>query len=87
MSRAVPFALEARHWEIIAVVPDERGLAVGLVGADGTVQRCRHDHPTQDEATMCPWTPTPWPVVCDLLVRQFRSEHRQEQAVMPWGAG
>ncbi|MGN6107453.1 MAG: hypothetical protein ACTHU0_20255 [Kofleriaceae bacterium] len=48
-------------WQVIAVVATGHGL--------GT---CGHHHVTSDEATACPWTPDPWPEVCDLLVRKVR---------------
>lgn len=50
-------------WAVIAVVASGDGL--------GT---CGHGHETAEEATMCPWTPDPWPEVCDLLVRQVRAD-------------
>lgn len=71
-----------RHWEVLAVLPDGHGYRL-----NGFAQRCGHRHATQDEATMCPWTPDPWPVVCDLLVRQVRSpshRDRREQGRMGW---
>jgi hypothetical protein len=73
----------ALHFEVIAVLGDGHVLR----GPDGFAARCRHDHATADEATLCPWTPEPWPRCCDLLVRQVRTEmalDRREQAVMPW---
>jgi hypothetical protein len=81
MTRAAPFQRRALHWEVIAVLADDSC----LVGANGLFQRCHHEHATQAEAEACPWTPEPWPEVCDLLVRQVRSERRTEQATMPWG--
>lgn len=50
------------HWAVIGVL--ESGHSVGRYG---------HQHATVGEATLCPWTPDPWPEVCDLLVRQFRT--------------
>lgn len=52
----------AMHWTVIAV--DGAGQGHGY---------CGHRHATADEATRCPWDP-PRPFVCDLLVRQVRSE-------------
>lgn len=48
-------------WSVIAVLESGQGI--------GT---CGHEHETAAEATVCPWTPEPWPEVCDLLVRQVR---------------
>lgn len=59
-------------WQVIAVDGSGRG--------HGT---CGHRHATPDDATMCPWTPTPWPNVCDLLVREMRDpEHRTPGQLM-----
>ncbi len=52
----------ALHWEVCAV--DGAGQGHG---------RCGHRHATADEATACPWDPER-PVVCDLLVRQVRTD-------------
>ena len=60
----------ATHWTVIAVLGDGRG--------NGT---CGHIHATSDEATLCPWTPDPWPVVCDLLVRHVRSDDGRRRKV------
>ena len=60
----------ALHWVVIAVLGNGRGA--------GT---CGHEHATADEATACPWTPEPWPVVCDLLVRQVRSDDGRRRKV------
>lgn len=59
----------AVHWEVIAVV----GNGDALLDANGFAQRCGHRHATDLEAVRCPWVPTPWPDICDLLVRQFRT--------------
>jgi hypothetical protein len=56
-------------WQVISVLATGSGL--------GT---CGHDHETADEATLCPWTPDPWPEVCDLLVRQVRRVSPEERA-------
>lgn len=72
------------HWEILAMVDDGRGLSVGLVGGDGSFQRCGHRHATADDATMCSWTPDPWPVVCDLHVCQVRSSAPRRQLGFGW---
>lgn len=65
----------ARHWEVIAILPSGHALV-----ERGFAARCRHLHATQDEATICPWTPDPWPEVCDLLVRQVRTrDHRDDE--------
>ena len=48
-------------WRVIAVLPDGKGIG-----------DCGHDHADDLEAVRCPWTPDPWPFVCDLLVRQVR---------------
>lgn len=48
-------------WRVIAVLADGRGLG-----------DCGHDHICDLEAFACPWTPDPWPEVCDLLVREVR---------------
>lgn len=50
-------------WTVIAVTDGGKGI--------GT---CGHEHGSSEEATMCPWTPTPWPDVCALLVRQVRAK-------------
>jgi hypothetical protein len=51
-----------RVWRVIAVVED------GSSPGD-----CGHSHANDLEAVRCPWTPDPWPEVCDLLVRQVRA--------------
>ncbi len=61
MSRTRPLYPEARTWQVIAVTADGHG--------HGT---CGHRHETDLDAVRCPWTPDPWPYVCDLLVRQVR---------------
>jgi hypothetical protein len=50
-------------WRVVAV--DEQGRGHGT---------CEHHHETDLDAVRCPWTPTPWPDRCDLLVRQVRDE-------------
>jgi len=72
------------HWELLAMVQNERGQTVGLVSPTGAAERCGHRHASADEATMCPWTPDPWPVVCGLHVCQVRTEAPPIQAEMPW---
>ena len=62
------------HWEVKALVPNERGLASGMRDRQGFVAQCGHEHATRDEAIMCPWEPTPWPEVCDLVVVQIRDK-------------
>jgi hypothetical protein len=57
------------HWEVCAVLASGAGNG-----------RCRHEHATAAEATMCPWTPEPWPEVCDLLVRQVRTADGRRRA-------
>lgn len=42
---------------------------------------------TAEEATLCPWTPDPWPRCCDLLVRQVRANRRGQQRELPWWRG
>lgn len=62
-----------------------------------SVGDCGHRHPTADEATMCPWEPSPLPPVGAGLVVQVRDpEYRttgqiriearrpREQLCMPW---
>lgn len=46
-----------------------------VIAFDGScsVGDCGHAHTTDLEAVRCPWTPTPWPEQCDLLVRQVRN--------------
>jgi hypothetical protein len=61
MSRSKPLAPEAKTWQLIAV--DEHGIGHGT---------CGHRHETDLDAVRCSWTPEPWPVCCDLLVRQVR---------------
>ena len=56
-----------RVWRVIAVLAS--GHSPG---------HCAHDHATQDEAERCPWTPDPWPEVCDLFVRQVRDCRGEE---------
>lgn len=51
---------------------------------NGISLRCRHQHPTRDDAMMCPWTPEPWPVECALMMQELRTERRVEQGKMPW---
>lgn len=58
----------ALHWELIAVLGTGDGLVVG-----GFAARCGHRHADLGEAVACPWTPDPWPEVCDLLAREFRT--------------
>jgi hypothetical protein len=48
-------------WRVVAVLADGHGNG-----------NCGHSHAEQIDAERCPWTPTPWPEVCDLLVRQVR---------------
>jgi hypothetical protein len=67
------YRIAPKHWEVIAVLPDGNG----LVGKSGFRQTCGHRHASADEATMCPWTPDPWPEQCDLLVRQFRTPDKR----------
>ncbi len=57
------------HWEVIAVLAN--GSSPG---------RCEHHHATRDEATRCTWAPPEYETedVCDLLVRELRTE-RPEQ--------
>lgn len=75
------------HWEVLAMVPRSvDGATVGLANPDGSTARCGHRHGTADEASACPWTPDPWPEVCDLFVRQVRTEAPPVQARMPWAA-
>lgn len=50
------------HWTVIAVLATGHGIGM-----------CGHQHASAAEATACPWTPQPWPDVCDLLVRQVRA--------------
>jgi hypothetical protein len=62
-------------WTVIAVDGEGHGHGV-----------CGHHHATADEATLCPWDPEPRPLVCDLLVRQVRTDQpRAGQLAMPWG--
>ncbi len=58
------------HWEVCAVLASGNGNG-----------RCGHHHATADEATACNWAPPDWDdhEVCDLLVRQIRTE-KPEQA-------
>lgn len=64
----------ALHWTVIAVDGEGHGHGV-----------CGHQHATADEATLCPWDPER-PEVCDLLVRQVRTDQpRVAQLAMPWG--
>lgn len=51
-------------WRVIAV--DEHGQGHG---------NCGHDHATDAEAVLCPWSPEGWDQmpICDLLVREFRA--------------
>lgn len=64
-----------RHWIVIAVVESGRGIG-----------DCGHQHADDEAAFACPWTPDPWPEVCDLLVRQVRTEQPiAAQVAMPWG--
>lgn len=66
--------IAAKHWTVIAV--DGVGQGHGV---------CGHQHTSADEATRCPWDPDR-PVVCDLLVRQVRTDQpRAAQLAMPWG--
>lgn len=59
----------AKHWAVIAV--DEHGTGHG---------DCGHLHPSAVHATMCEWTPDPWPERCDLLVRQMRTRGHEQPA-------
>jgi hypothetical protein len=75
----------AIHWVVKAMVPrDGDGLTVGLSNPDGSAADCGHQHATDEEAFACPWTPDPWPVVCDLHVVQVRTETPPIQAELPW---
>ncbi len=76
-----------RHWEVLAMIPQPgRGEIVkGLIDSKGFIARCGHRHATKEEATMCPWTPDPWPEVCDLFVAIVRTPDentKPEQARM-----
>jgi hypothetical protein len=59
------------HWVVIAVLAN--GQSVGT---------CGHRHADELEAVRCPWTPSPWPVCCDLLVRQVRTEQRYQLGLL-----
>lgn len=61
------------HWEVLAILGSGHALTIR-----GFVARCHHRHATRDEAIACPWEPVPWPEVCDLLVRQVRTEGGRE---------
>jgi hypothetical protein len=61
------------HWEVTAVLASGRGAG-----------RCLHHHETKDEAVSCDWAPDGWDtdpamVVCDLLVREFRTEQAEQR--------
>lgn len=75
----------ALHWEVLALVSDDRGNLVGLRSSAGGVERCGHQHATEEEAFWCPWVPEPWPG-CGLYPRQVRTEAPPVQARMPWAA-
>ena len=70
------------HWEVLAVVEDD-GHMVGLRGPGGHHQRCGHQHPDVDEATMCPWEPAHYPREATLIVRQVRTPDGRD----PWRQG
>ena len=61
MSKTVGSRRLVLTWCLIAV--DAKGKGHGT---------CGHRHADALEAVRCPWTPLPWPEVCDLLVRQVR---------------
>jgi hypothetical protein len=72
------------HWEVLAVVELEPARVTGLAGPLGATERCGHNHASDDEAYACPWTPAPWPEVCDLFVRQVRTQVPLIQLGFPW---
>ena len=59
-------------WVVIAV--DEHGHSPG---------NCGHRHATDLDAVRCPWTPDPWPEVCDLLVREIRDRGADQVRTKP----
>ena len=61
-----------RHWIVIAVVESGRGIG-----------DCGHQHADDEAAFACPWTPDPWPEVCDLLVRQVRTPDPNDRPRAP----
>lgn len=63
------------HWELIAVL--ESGASIG---------RCGHRHRTKLAAVRCLWTPPDWDdyEICDLLVRQVRSDQRTQERLPLW---
>lgn len=63
-------------WVVIAVLASGQGIS-----------DCGHQHATDEEAFACPWTPDPWPEVCDLLVRQVRADRRGTQEPLPFWRG
>lgn len=62
-------------------------VVIAVLGTGQGIGDCGHQHETADEATLCPWTPDPWPEQCDLLVRQVRADRRGQQAGLPFWKG